>query len=152
KGLPLVNFDATHNHPDDMVAVSRQFPDMQFVIFHAAWDPSHTEGPYDANATVGIDSLLAALDRHQVPPNRNVWVDLGTLWRQLLHDPTQAAHALGKLLTRVGAQRVLWGTDSIWYGSPQPQIMAFRAFQISSAFRDRFGYPELTPAVKRDVL
>ena len=31
KGLPLVNFDPTFNHPDDIVAVSRQFPDMQFV-------------------------------------------------------------------------------------------------------------------------
>ena len=26
---------------------------------------------------------------------------------------------------------MLWGTDSIWYGSPQDQIDAFRAFQIS---------------------
>ena len=31
KGLPLVNFDPSHNGPDDIVAVSRQFPDMQFV-------------------------------------------------------------------------------------------------------------------------
>ena len=50
KGLPLVNFDPAFNHPDDVVAVSRQFPDMQFVIYHAAWDPSHVEGPYDPNA------------------------------------------------------------------------------------------------------
>ena len=69
KGLPLVNFDPTFNHPDDMVALSRQFPDMNFVIYHAAWDPSQVEGPYDPNATVGIDTLLAALDRHQVAPN-----------------------------------------------------------------------------------
>ena len=53
--------------------------------------------------------------------------------------------------TRVGEDRVLWGTDAIWYGSPQPQIMAFRAFQITAAYRDRYGYPELTDAVKRKV-
>jgi predicted TIM-barrel fold metal-dependent hydrolase len=29
---------------------------------------------------------------------------------------------LGKLLLAVGEDRVLWGTDSIWYGSPQPAI------------------------------
>ena len=81
KGLPLVNFDPAFNHPEDIVAVSRQFPDMDFVVYHAAWDPSHAEGPYDPNATIGIDTLLAALDRHSVPPNDNVWVDLGTLWR-----------------------------------------------------------------------
>ena len=104
KGLPLVNFDPAFNHPDDVVAVSRQFPDMNFVIYHAAWDPSHVEGPYDPTATVGIDTLLAALDRHGVPPNDNVWVDMATMWRQLLTQPDQAAHALGKMLSRVGEQ------------------------------------------------
>jgi predicted TIM-barrel fold metal-dependent hydrolase len=148
KGLPLVNFDPAFNHPDDIVAVSRQFPDMGFLVYHAAWDPSHVEGPYDPAATIGIDTLLAALDRHGVPPNDNVWVDVATLWRQLLTRPDQAAHALGKLLSRVGEQRVLWGTDAIWYGSPEPQIMAMRAFQISSEFQDTYRYPALTDDIK----
>lgn len=108
KGLPLVHFDPAHNGPEDIVAVSRQFPDMQFVVFHAGWDPRHREGPYNPLNPVGIDSLLAALDRHHVPANDNVWVDLGTVWRQLLTDPDQAAHAVGKLLMRVGNNRVLW--------------------------------------------
>lgn len=152
KGLPLVRFDPAHNGPADLVAVSRQFPDMDFVVFHGAWDANHREGPYDRNAAVGIDTLLRALDDHHVPVNDNVWVDVGSVWRQLLVDPDQAAHALGKLLSRVGEQRVLWGTDAIWYGSPQPQIMAFRAFQITNEYQDRFGYPALTDDVKRDVL
>jgi predicted TIM-barrel fold metal-dependent hydrolase len=151
KGLPLVSFDPTFNHPKDMVALSRQFPDMNFVIYHAAWDPSHIEGPYDATATIGIDTLLTALDRHNVPPNDNVWVDLATVWRQLLTQPDQAAHALGKLLTRVGQERVMWGTDAIWYGSPEPQIMAMRAFQITSEFQDLYNYPALTDEVKSNI-
>jgi predicted TIM-barrel fold metal-dependent hydrolase len=151
KGLPLVNFDPTFNHPDDMVALSRQFPDMNFVIYHAAWDPSQVEGPYDPNATVGIDTLLAALDRHQVAPNENVWVDIATVWRQLLTQPEQAAHALGKLLSRVGQQRVMWGTDAIWYGSPQAQIMAMRAFQITDQFQEQYAYPALTDEVKAGI-
>jgi hypothetical protein len=151
KGLPLVNFDPAFNGPDDIVAVSRQFPDMNFVVYHAAWDPSHVEGPYDPAATIGIDTLIAALDNHHVPPNDNVWVDVATLWRQLLTQPDQAAHAIGKLLKRVGEQRVLWGTDAIWYGSPEPQIMAMRAFQISPEYQDTFGYPALTDDVKREM-
>ena len=151
KGLPLVNFDPAFNHPDDIVAVSRQFPDMQFVVYHAAWDPSQVEGPYDPTATIGIDTLLAALDRHGVPPNDNVWVDVATLWRQLLTMPDQAAHAVGKLLLRVGAQRVMWGTDAIWYGSPEPQIMAMRAFEITPEFQEAYGYPALTDEVKADL-
>ncbi len=151
KGLPLVDFDRAFNGPEDIVAVSRQFPDMNFVVYHAAWDPSQVEGPYDPNATIGIDTLLASLDRHNVPPNDNVWVDLATLWRQLLTQPDEAAHALGKLLSRVGEQRVMWGTDAIWYGSPQPQIMAMRAFEITTEFQDLYGYPALTSEIKANI-
>jgi hypothetical protein len=148
KGLPLVNFDPAFNHPDDIVAVSRQFPDMQFVVYHSAWDPSHVEGAYDPAATIGIDTLITALDNHAVPPNDNVWVDVATLWRQLLTQPDQAAHAIGKVLSRVGARRVLWGTDAIWYGSPEPQIMAMRTFEITPEFQETYGYPALTDEVK----
>ncbi len=151
KGLPLVNFDPLYNHPDDVVALSRQFPDMQFVIYHAAWDPSHVEGPYDPNATIGIDTLLASLDHHGVPPNDNVWVDIATLWRQLLTTPDQAAHAMGKLLSRVGEHRVMWGTDAIWYGSPQTQIMAMRTFEITPQFQETYSYPPLTEEVKASL-
>jgi predicted TIM-barrel fold metal-dependent hydrolase len=151
KGLPLVNFDSTRNGPEDMVAVSRVFPDMNFVVFHSNWDPNHTEGPYNAAVPRGIDRLLAALDAHHVPPNSNVWVDIASVWRSLLSRPTQAAHLLGKLLSRVGEDRVMWGTDSVFYGPPQSQIMALRAFQITQEFQDRYRYPALTDTVKRKV-
>ena len=67
-------------------------------------------------------------------------------------NPDQAAHVLGKLLVAFGSERILWGTDSIWYGSPQDQIAAFRAFEITPAFQERFGYPALTTDVKRRIL
>jgi hypothetical protein len=124
---------------------------MNFVVFHGARDKDHVEGPYDPSASTGIDTFLRALDDHGVPPNSNVWVDLGTVWRQLLTRPEQAAHALGKVLTRVGEDRVLWGTDAVWYGSPQAQIMAFRAFAISTEFQERFGYPAMTDALRRKI-
>ena len=59
-------------------------------------------------------------------------------------DLDQAAHVLGKLLLAVGEDNIVWGTDSIWYGSPQDQIAAFRAFEITPEFQERFGYPALT--------
>ena len=114
KGLPLVRFDAAHNRPDDIVAVSRQFPDMQFVVFHGAWDKNHAEGPYDPNATIGIDTFLRALDVHSVPPNNNVWVDVGTVWREVLRNPDdgraharQAAEARRRAPGAVGHRRDL---------------------------------------------
>jgi predicted TIM-barrel fold metal-dependent hydrolase len=152
KGLPIQGFDQRFNGPRDVVAVAKHYPDMQFVVFHSAFERATTEGPYDpGRALRGTNSLLKAMDDLGVAPNSNVWCDLGTTWRETMANPTQAAHVVGKLLSRVGTDRVLWGTDAIWYGTPQPQIMAFRAFQITTEFQERFGYPALTDEVKAKV-
>jgi hypothetical protein len=36
-------------------------------------------------------------------------------------------------------------------GNPQPQIDAFRCFEISPAFQNTYGYPALTPAIKEKI-
>ena len=76
---------------------------------------------------------------------------MGSLWRYFMSRPDEAAHVMGKLLKYFGEERILWGTDSIWYGSPQDQIQAFRTFRISDEFQERFGYPALTAEAKRRI-
>ena len=44
-----------------------------------------------------------------------------------------------------GPDNIVWGTDCILYGSPQPQIEAFRMFTITPQFQQMYGYPALTP-------
>src|SRR5690606_32694716 len=51
----------------------------------------------------------------------------------------------------LGEDRILWGTDAIWFGSPQDQIQAFRAFEITPEFQERYGYPALTPERKAKI-
>ncbi len=46
----------------------------------------------------------------------------------------------------------MWGTDSIWYGSPQPLIDAFRTFTIPTRMQEEFGYPPLTVETKAKIL
>ncbi|MET0882052.1 MAG: amidohydrolase family protein [Acidimicrobiales bacterium] len=153
KGLPLLEFDQRFNGPEDMVRLAKRYPQMDFVVFHSAFERETYEGPYDpASAERGVNSLIRAMDEVGVAANTNLWADLGTAWREVLGDPEQASHLLGKLLSRVGEDRVCWGTDAIWMGSPQPQIMAFRAFQIGRDHQEQFGYPPLTDAVKAKVL
>jgi len=65
---------------------------------------------------------VSSLRGNEVAPNSNVYAELGTTWRIAMRNPDQAALVLGKLLVHVGENNVLWGTDSIWYGSPQDQI------------------------------
>jgi hypothetical protein len=99
----------------------------------------------------GIDTLLKSLIDNGVKPNSNVYAELGSTWRFLMRDPDSAAHAMGKLFRYCGEKNVLWGTDSIWYGSPQDQIQAFRTFQISEEYRERYGYPEITAELRARV-
>jgi hypothetical protein len=80
-----------------------------------------------------------------------VYAELGSTWRFLMRDPQQAAHALGKLIQACGEDNVLWGTDSIWYGSPQDQIQAFRTFQIAPELRGTHGYAEITPPLRAKI-
>ena len=58
-----------------------------------------------------------------------------------MHDPDQAAHLLGKLITFVGPKRIAWGTDSLWYGSPQAEIVAMRRFEFSDKAKEFYGLP-----------
>jgi hypothetical protein len=133
----------------DIGPAAKRHPDMQFLVYHAGFDTAVREGPYDERAQHGVDALLRSFNEAGRPGN--VYAELGSTWRFVMRDPDQAAHLLGKLLVSFGEDRILWGTDSIWYGSPQDQIQAFRAFEISREFQERFGYPALTPAVKRKI-
>ena len=152
KGLPFGSRSYEHSQCSDIGVVAKRFPDVKFLIYHSGFVSSVKEGPYDASpGRDGIDTLISSLQKNGVSPGSNVYAELGSTWRFLMRDPEQAAHALGKLIKHCGEDNVLWGTDSIWYGSPQDQIAAFRTFQISPAFRDRFGYAEITPAVRAKV-
>ena len=66
--------------------------------------------------------------------------------------PTVTAHILGQLLKYMGPKRIVFGSDSLWYGSPQWQIEAFWRFQIPQWMQRQYGYPPLTKQVKRKIL
>jgi len=143
--------------PRDVGPAAAAFPDLEFLIYHSGYEipasETREEGPYsDAAAHIGTNRLLASLRGAGIAPGANVYAELGSTWFCLIRRPAEAAHVLGKLLLAVGEDNVLWGTDAIWYGSPQPAIDAFRAFQIPADLRERFGYPELTPDVKAKIL
>src|SRR5688572_26824035 len=152
KGLDFGPKSYQHSTCRDIGPIARQFPDMNFLIYHSGFVSSKPEGAYDPQRTDGIDALVTSLQGSGVKPNKNVYAELGSTWRFLsMRDPDSAAHAMGKLFKHIGEDNVLWGTDSIWYGSPQDQIQAFRTFQISEALRDKYGYPRITPQLRAKV-
>ena len=137
--------------PVDIGPAAAANADITFVVYHSGYESGATEGPYDPDGG-GVDRLVRSVTEAGVGAGDNVYAELGSTWRTVMGDPDQAAHVLGKLLVAFGPERILWGTDSIWYGSPQDQIAAFRTFEITEAFQEQFGYPALTPAVKDRIL
>ena len=152
KGLPFGQKSYEHSQCRDIGPVARRFPDVSFLIYHSGFVAEGEEKEYGKNANGdGIDTLIRSLEESGIKPGSNVYAELGSTWRFLMRDPQQAAHGVGKLLKHCGPDNVLWGTDSIWYGSPQDQIQAFRTFQIAPEFREKFGYPEITPALRAKI-
>jgi uncharacterized protein len=149
KGLAFGPRGYEYSLSRDVGPAARRYPDMSFLIYHSGFDTGVKEGPYDPRAKAGVDVLLRSMREAGGP--KNVYAELGSTWRFVMRDPDQAAHLMGKLLLAFGEDNILWGTDSIWYGSPQDQIQAFRAFEISREFQEKFGYPALTPQIKRKI-
>jgi hypothetical protein len=145
KGIPFGRRSYQHSLCDDIGRVARQYPDVNFLIYHSGFVPGAIEGPYDPGRGEGVDLLIRSLQENGIGPGSNVYAELGSTWRFVMRDPDQAAHILGKLMRYMGEDNVLWGSDSIWYGSPQDQIQAFRSFQISERLQEAHGYPAMTP-------
>ena len=79
-------------------------------------------------------------------------MELGSTFGQLVTtNPTACAHLLGQVIDAFGADHVVWGTDAIWYGTPQWQIEAFRRFEIPDALIAAHKYAPLTRSVKEQI-
>jgi hypothetical protein len=130
---------------------ARAFPDLTFVVYHSGYEQPGARDD-DSDAAGGVGRLETSLRDAAVPPGANVYGELGSTWFLVSRRPEEAAHVVGTLLRCVGEDRILWGTDSIWYGAPQSLIDAFRAFSIPEWMQERYGYPPLTDAAKTKIL
>ena len=152
KGVPLPRLEYEYSSPRDMGPAAVANPDLTFLVYHGGFEGGVAEGPYNPTDPKGVDRLIKSHQDAGLKRNRgNLYAEMGSLWRYFMSRPDEAAHVMGKLLKYFGEERILWGTDSIWYGSPQDQIQAFRAFEISAEFQERYGYPALDAEAKRKI-
>jgi predicted TIM-barrel fold metal-dependent hydrolase len=152
KGLPIAGFSVEHNMPRDIGVVAKDYPEVNFVVYHSSicagqmgsgFTCQPMEGPYVPGSMEGTDALITSLMENGIAPNSNVFAELGGAFSQMMSNPSAAGQWLAKLVQYVGENNVVWGTDSILTGnSPQGQISAFMALQ----------HPMLTPQVKEKIL
>ena len=151
KGLPFGRRSYEHSIASDIGIVAAMFPDVNFLVYHSGFITSQPEGPYDPNRGEGVDALIRSVEANGIQRNANVYAELGSTWRFAMRNPEMAAHIVGKLVKHIGDENVLYGSDCIWFGSPQDQIQGLRAFQISQEFQDRYGYPAMTPKLRAQI-
>lgn len=163
KGIPIGNsFNLDANLPLDIgvVAAAYRGTEARFIVYHSAIMAGYAaagdvppEGPYDPTETnpTSVNALIRSLIDNGIGPNENVYADVGSAINQVQSDPVASAHFFGKLLKYVGTDNVLWGTDCIIYGSPQPFIEWFRALMIPQSMQDQYGYPPLDSAQKAKI-
>jgi uncharacterized protein len=144
--------------PRDVVAAAAapENQDFTFLVYHSGIDNGIREvRPFNAMNPSGIDRLIMALDEFKIGQEgkvNNVYAELGSTWNRVMRDRLEATHTIGKLLRYLGPDRILWGTDSMNDGNPSAQIAAFRVFEMDAVVQAMYGYPALTPEVKRKIL
>jgi hypothetical protein len=91
-----------------------------------------------------VTDLARIPEKHGVT---NVYADTGTCFaNSAVSSPRLCAAMMGTLIKGLGQDHVFWGTDSVWYGSPQSQIEAFRRMEIPEDLRRKFGFAPREPA------
>jgi len=154
KGVKIGGFLEEFLNPKDVGPAAVAYPDINFVIYHSAAEIGWAEGPYDPNALVeslrGVDRLIRTVEVNGLK-DKNVYAEMGTAWLLQMANAEAAQHYVGKVLKYLGEDHLVWGSECVWFNSPQPQIEAFRKLTISEEFQNRYGYPALTQELREKV-
>ncbi|HEX2438353.1 MAG TPA: amidohydrolase family protein [Methylomirabilota bacterium] len=134
----------------DLGKAAKDWPKLNFVIYHGALRPFQ-ESPDGVMAEFDKTGRIQwATDLAEIPGKfgvKNVYSDLGTAFATCcVTNPRFAAAFMGTLIRGLGPDHVLWGSDSLWYGSPQWQIEALRRLEIPEDMRKQHKFAALGAA------
>ena len=147
-------------NPKDVEKAALQNPDFNFVIYHSAIKHGSSEPDWLGKESNNYDPATGDFEWHRIlmdikkrnPQMNNVYCEIGSFFNTLaIVHPEMAMHGMGKNIKYYGSDHVLWGTDCLWWGSPQWAIDAFKRFQISDEFCQKFGYKKITDEDKAKI-
>jgi len=145
-------------NPKDVEKAALHNPDFNFIVYHSAIkhginepefkDPSN----YDpATGDFAWHNVLMDIKKRN-PRMNNVYPEIGSFFGPLaIANPVLCMHGMGKNIKYYGADHVIWGTDCLWWGSPQWVIDAFKRFQISDEMCEKFGYDKISKEDKAKI-
>jgi predicted TIM-barrel fold metal-dependent hydrolase len=133
----------------DVGQTAKDWPHINFVMYHGALR-SFLEPPAAMlNEFEQSGRIKWATDLAEVPAKygvTNVYAEVGTAFATCaVANPRFAAAFIGTLVRGLGPDHVIWGTDSVWYGSPQWQIEAMRRLEIPNDMQQKHRFAPLGP-------
>ncbi len=134
-----------HATVNDLGKAAKDWPKMNFVIYHAALRPWLADKPDMEMAEFERTGYIKwSTDLARIPEKygvNNVYAELGSVFASTaVTDPKFCAAFVGQMVNLMGPDRVVWGTDSVWYGSPQWQIEAMRRLEIPESIMKKQGW------------
>lgn len=134
----------------DVGKAAKDWPQINFVIYHSAMRPFIELPERELAQFEKTGRIDWVTDLAEIPEKygvKNVYAELGTCFANTcVTHPRLAAAMMGTLIRGLGVDHVLWGTDSVWYGSPQWQIEAMRRLEIPEDMQKKYGFAPLGPA------
>jgi uncharacterized protein len=136
---------------DDVGRAAKDWPQLNFIIYHSAYRFGGGGRADDAWEQVQKTGRVEWVnDLAEIPAKfgvNNVYGDLGQIFAQsTISNPNLTAFMMGTLIKGLSVERVVWGTDAIWTGSPQWQIEAMRRLEIPEAMQKQYGFQPLGDA------
>ncbi|MGH9803211.1 MAG: amidohydrolase family protein, partial [Blastocatellia bacterium] len=145
-------------NPKDVEKAALNNPDFNFVVYHSALKHGSNEADYLKNNQwdpktgdfLWHNVLMGIKQRN--PKMNNVYCEIGSSFGILaVENPEMCQHLIGKNVKYYGSDHVIWGTDCLWWGSPQWAIDLMKRFQISDEMCEKFGYKKLTRQDKANI-
>ena len=130
---------------NDLGKAAKDNPGMNFVIYHSALRPWLADQPdKDLQSFLDTGYVQWATDLARIPEKfgvNNVYAEIGSTFASTaVTNPRFCGAFIGQLVNLMGPERVVWGSDSVWYGSPQWQIEAMRRLEIPEDIMKKFGW------------
>lgn len=117
---------------DDMGPPLDRFPEMSFEMVHGG--------------VAFLDETIRLMQRHP-----NLHLTLETTFSYVLTKPRVFAKILGRLVTEVGSDRLLFASGNN-LAHPRPLIEAFDGYQFPEEYRQEFGIRPLTEEDRANIM
>lgn len=132
KSQPMGSLAMSKVAISDISVAAARFPELNFELVHTGWS-------------------FVEEASYQLSASPNVYANLENVFAWAVAQPKRFAHVLGKLLLVAPVEKIFFASGCS-LNHPDPQIEAFKNFQMPEELVEDYGYEPITDQIKRKIL